>query len=220
MFTGIVEAIGAVAAIRSAASEGKILTIQTGLDLSESRIGDSIAINGVCLTATALKSGEQSTFQADVSPETLARSTLGMIRIGDVVNLERALRLSDRIGGHLVSGHVDGIGRIRSIRNRGNAILMDFSIDSGLSRYIVEKGSIAIDGVSLTVNEIGDTHVEVSLIPHTAKMTTLGLKSIGAAVNIETDVIGKYVERLLLKSKETGRRQGIDMDLLARSGFL
>lgn len=220
MFTGIVEAIGAVSAIRSAASEGKVLTIQTGLDLSDSRIGDSIAVNGVCLTATALQPGGKSTFQADVSPETLSRSTLGTIRIGDAVNLERALRLSDRIGGHLVSGHVDGIGRIRSVRNRGNAILMAFSIESALSRYIVEKGSIAIDGVSLTVNEIGDTHVEVSLIPHTAKMTTLGLKSIGAAVNIETDVIGKYVERLLLKSKETVRHPGIDKEMLAKSGFL
>lgn len=220
MFTGIVEAIGAVSAIRSAASEGKVLTIQTGLDLSESRIGDSIAVNGVCLTATALQSGEKSTFQADVSPETLSRSTLGSIRIGDAVNLERALRLSDRIGGHLVSGHIDGIGRIRSIRNRGNAILMAFSIESALSRYIVEKGSIAIDGISLTVNEIGNSHVEVSLIPHTAKMTTLGLKRIGAAVNIETDVIGKYVERLLLKSRETGSHPGIDKDFLARSGFL
>ena len=137
MFTGIVEAIGAVSAIRSAASEGKVLTIQTGLDLSDSRIGDSIAINGVCLTATALQPGGKSTFQADVSPETLSRSTLGTIRIGDAVNLERALRLSDRIGGHLVSGHIDGIGRIRSIRNRGNAILMAFSIESALSRYIV-----------------------------------------------------------------------------------
>jgi len=220
MFTGIVEGLGTVSALRPSGSEGKSVVIRTDLDLSDSRIGDSIAVNGVCLTATHLEVGKPSLFQADISPETLSRSTLGMLRIGDRVHLERALRLSDRIGGHLVSGHVDTVGRIRSVRRRGNALLMAFSIDPSLSKYIVEKGSIAIDGISLTVNQVREGEVEVSLIPHTADVTILAEKPVGTTVNIETDIIGKYVERLLTRSGSLRPKEGIGMDVLAKSGFL
>ncbi len=220
MFTGIVEGLGTVSAIRPCGSEGKSVAIRTDLDLSDSRIGDSIAVNGVCLTATHLEGGRPSVFQADISPETLSRSTLGRLQIGDRVHLERALRLSDRIGGHLVSGHIDAVGKIRSVRRRGNALLMAFSIDPVLSKYVVEKGSIAIDGISLTVNQVREDEVEVSLIPHTADVTTLAKKPVGTTVNIETDIIGKYVERLLNRSAGPRLKEGIGMDLLAKSGFL
>lgn len=220
MFTGIVEGLGTVSALRPSGSEGTSVVIRTDLDLVDSRIGDSIAVNGVCLTATHLEAGKPSVFQADISPETLSRSTLGMLRIGDRVHLERALRLSDRIGGHLVSGHVDAVGRVRSVRRRGNALLMTFSIDPSLSKYIVEKGSIAIDGISLTVNQVREGTVEVSLIPHTADVTTLSEKPVGTTVNIETDIIGKYVERLLSRSGGLRPKEGMGMDFLAKSGFL
>jgi riboflavin synthase len=221
MFTGIIESVGSVAAVQSAGA-GKRMTVHTDLDLSRTRIGDSIAVNGACLTAVAL---EKNRFAVDISPESLKRTTLGQLTIGQEVNLERALRLSDRIDGHLVSGHIDGIGHISSRNTDGNAIVIGFSVPSSLSRYMIEKGSVAIDGISLTVNSVAKEAFSVSIIPHTAEMTTLKSKSAGDAVNIETDMIGKYVAKFMIgvnmgDPEHADGPSGIDMEFLAKTGFI
>lgn len=221
MFTGIIEGLGTIAAIQPA-GQGSRLAITSDFDLTGTRIGDSIAVNGACLTAVILK-GRQ--FSVDVSPETLKRSILGRIKIGDRINLERAMRLSDRLDGHLVSGHVDGMGILRDRRTLANAIVLVFSVPACLSRYMIEKGSVAVDGTSLTINRCDSTSFEVSIIPHTAGLTTIGLKKVGDAVNIETDMIGKYVERFVMNRGLADRPieesdGGIDMALLAKSGFI
>lgn len=221
MFTGIIESLGSVAAIQ-ATGAGRRMTVSTALDLTETRIGDSIAVNGACLTAVTL---ENHRFGVDISPESLKRTTLGQLRIGQEVNLERALRLSDRLDGHLVSGHIDGIGHIRSRVADGKWIVIGISVPASLLRYMIEKGSVAVDGISLTINSVGKAEFSVSVIPHTAQMTTLISKSAGDAVNIETDMIGKYVERFMTAGQPKGHdradgRPGIDMQFLSRSGFL
>ena len=221
MFTGIIEGLGTICGIRSH-GEGQRLTIEADFALEGTRIGDSIAVNGACLTAVVLQGRR---FEADVSPETLARTAFRQTRIAERVNLERALRLSDRIDGHLVSGHIDAVGVLRSRHKKGNAIVIGFDVPAALSRYMIEKGSVAVDGVSLTLNQVARGGFEVSIIPHTAKLTTVGFKPVGAAVNIETDLIGKYVERFLSHPKgseaaEEGAPAGIDMALLAKNGFL
>jgi riboflavin synthase len=165
-------------------------------------------------------------FGVDVSPETLDRSVLGKIKIGERVNLERALRLSDRLDGHLVSGHVDGIGTLGGRRTLANAIVITINVPEDLARYMIEKGSVAVDGISLTINRCDSTSFDVSIIPHTAALTTIGLKKVGDAVNIETDMIGKYVERFVLNRDRTTRTRAeasdgaIDMAFLAKSGFI
>jgi riboflavin synthase len=221
MFTGIIEGLGTVTAIHPA-GRGSRFSITSDFNLTGTRIGDSIAVNGACLTAVIL---EGKRFTVDVSPETLDRSILGGIKIGERVNLERALRLSDRLDGHLVSGHVDGVGTLRERRTLANAIVITYQVPEALSRYMIEKGSVAVDGTSLTVNRCDSTSFDVSIIPHTAGLTTIGLKKVGAAVNIETDMIGKYVERFILNrgpadEKAADRDGGIDMALLAKSGFI
>jgi riboflavin synthase len=218
MFTGIIEGMGTLTSIQPS-GEGKRITIQSDFDLGNTRLGDSIAVNGVCLTATDL--GNRY-FSADVSPETLARSTFRTAKVGDRMNLERALRLSDRLGGHLVSGHIDGVGSLRKKTRKGNAWILSISVPETLSRYIIEKGSIAVDGVSLTINQCSATQVEVSIIPHTAGMTTVGIKHPGDPVNIETDMIGKYVEKLIAPYTHdpSARPQSLDISVLARAGFL
>lgn len=221
MFTGIIEGLGTITAIHPS-GQGSRLSITSDFDLTGTRIGDSIAVNGACLTAVILQGRR---FTVDVSPETLMRSVLGKIKIGERVNLERALRLSDRLDGHLVSGHVDGIGTLRHRRTLANAIVITTSVPGSLSRYIIEKGSVAVDGTSLTVNRCDRASFDVSIIPHTAGLTTIGLKKVGDAVNIETDMIGKYVERFVLNRGPAGRKAeesdtGIDMALLAKSGFI
>ena len=221
MFTGIIEGLGTITAIHSS-GQGSRMTITSDFDLAGTRIGDSIAVNGACLTAVSL-SGRR--FSVDVAPETLKRSVLGRVGIGERVNLERALRLSDRIDGHLVSGHVDGVGVLRGRRTLSNAILITCSVPPALARYMIEKGSVAVDGTSLTINRCDRTSFDVSIIPHTAGLTTIGFKKVGDAVNIETDMIGKYVERFLLDRGTTERPAaeadgGIDMAFLAKSGFL
>lgn len=221
MFTGIIEGLGTITAIHPA-GQGSRMTITSDLDLESTRIGDSIAVNGACLTAVTLQ-GRQ--FTVDVSPETLQRSVLGKIKIGEQVNLERALRLSDRLDGHLVSGHVDGIGILRGRRSLGNAIVITYRVPASLSRYMIEKGSVAVDGTSLTINRCDNASFDVSIIPYTSVLTTIGLKKVGDAVNIETDMIGKYVERFVLNrnpAKDTGVADddGIDMAFLAKSGFI
>lgn len=218
MFTGIIQGLGTIVGARKS-DRGAQITIESDFPLEGAKIGDSIAVNGACLTATTL-SGRR--FTADVSPETLRRSTFSSVQIRDRVNLERAMRLSERIDGHLVSGHIDGTSTLMSRRAEWNAILLTYSAPRHLTRYMIEKGSVAIDGVSLTINESGAGEFSVSVIPHTAEMTTIGLKKVGDSVNIETDLIGKYVERFVLEKQENSKTasRGIDMALLAKSGFL
>ena len=221
MFTGIIEGLGTIAAIHPS-GQGSRFSITSEFDLTGTRIGDSIAVNGACLTAVMLQGRR---FTVDVSPETLMRSVLGRIKIGDRVNLERSLRLSDRLDGHLVSGHVDGTGTLRERKTLANAIVITTSVPESLSRYMIEKGSVAVDGTSLTINRCDSASFDVSIIPHTAALTTIGLKKVGDAVNIETDMIGKYVERFVLNPGPANRKTeeshgGIDMAFLAKSGFI
>ena len=219
MFTGIIEGLGTVAGMRPSGL-GRRLTVDADFDLSGTKTGDSLSVSGACLTAITVESRR---FQADVSPETLKRTIFQKTKIGDRVNLERALVLSDRIDGHLVSGHVDGTGLIRAKQPAGNATLVTIEVPAWMSRYIIGKGSVAVDGISLTVNTCGPDRFEVSIIPHTGKLTTVGLKQNGAHVNIETDMIGKYVERFMdayPKEAAKGETSKVDMNLLARTGFL
>ena len=203
--------------------KGRRIGVSTDFLLEKTKIGDSIAVNGACLTAVSISG---SHFEADLSPETLSISTMDQIQAGQRVNIERALRLSDRLDGHLVSGHIDGIGRIVSREQDSNAVRITISVAEALSRYMIRKGSVAVDGVSLTINKCDHQGFEVSIIPHTAKLTTVGFKKIGDRVNIESDVIGKYVERFVKwgsteeDTAHKARQSSIDMQLLARTGFL
>ncbi|HNY72479.1 MAG TPA: riboflavin synthase [Syntrophales bacterium] len=214
MFTGIIQALGTMSRLVRQGDEG-LLSITTDLPLEDVLIGDSIAVNGVCLTVTA--KGSQ-TFTADVSAETLARTNLGNLHPGVSVNLEKSLRLQDFLGGHLVLGHVDGLGRISEKTVRTKSLLFVFEVPDGLSKYIVEKGSVAVDGISLTVNRCVRNQFHVNMIPHTAHKTTLGSKRVSDLVNIETDIIGKYVERLM--QHRGGAGPGVDWKLLSEKGFL
>ena len=193
MFSGIVAEIGTVKALEET-GEAASLTIEASPAFSDVAIGESIAVNGVCLTVVDHRGG---VFVVDISPETLRATNLGELRPGDGVNLERSLSLNDRIGGHLVSGHVDGVGRIIAKRPEANALHYDLQVPRGLMRYVVPKGSIAVDGISLTVVACRPDGFQVTIIPHTAAVTTIGRKALGATVNLECDMIGKYVERAL-----------------------
>jgi len=218
MFTGLVEGIGKVKSVRRIRDD-MALTIAPPFDVSECRIGDSISVDGVCLTVTELS---DTVFSMDVSGETLSRSTLSEIRQGGEVNLERALRLSDRLGGHLVLGHVDGLGRILKKESQQRSWVLRIGIDENLSRYTIAKGSVAVDGISLTINRCEDIFFEVNIIVQTGKETTLLKKNVGHRVNIETDLIGKYVEKLFLKDRsypEEKKASGIDLEMLIRNGF-
>lgn len=218
MFTGIIEGLGAITFVRPA-GQGKRLAIAAAFDLTGTKVGDSISVSGACLTAVSI-SGRQ--FEVDVSPETLAKTTLGAVRVGERVNLERALRLSDRIDGHLVSGHTDGTGVIDSKEMLGNALIVTVAVAEELTHYMIAKGSVAVDGVSLTINHLDPGRFTVSIIPHTAGLTTIGFKQRGERVNIEVDLIGKYVEKFL--SAQQGRRTnpagGVSMELLAKAGYI
>lgn len=218
MFTGIIEGLGAITFVRPA-GQGKRLAIAAAFDLTGTKVGDSISVSGACLTAVSI-SGRQ--FEVDVSPETLAKTTLGTVRVGERVNLERALRLSDRIDGHLVSGHTDGTGVIDSKETLGNAVIVTVAVAEELTHYMIAKGSVAVDGVSLTINHLDPSRFTVSIIPYTAGLTTIGFKQRGERVNIEVDLIGKYVEKFL--SAQQGRRTspaaGVSMELLAKAGYL
>lgn len=221
MFTGIIEGLGTVKSVTRAAG-GRRMGIEADFSLEKIRVGDSIAVSGACLTVVGF---QHNIFEVDIAPETLSKTTLGRTKTGDRVNLEQALLLGDRLGGHLVSGHVDGIGVVQAKRPMANAVLFAFGVPEALSRYIIQKGSIAVDGISLTVNACNRTSFEVSIIPHTAKITTMGFKKVGDPVNIETDMIGKYVERLTqhLAEGETQAKNGsssIEKTLLAKTGFL
>jgi riboflavin synthase len=219
MFTGLIETVGVIDQIGKKRNSFQI-RITAVLDLSKSDIGASIAVDGVCLTAVAV---EKNAFAVEASPETLARTTLNERKRGDRVNLEQALQLSDRLGGHLVTGHIDGIGEVISTTKDSNAWVIGISIPPALTRYLVKKGSVGVDGVSLTVNELEGNAFTVSIIPHTAQNATIGTKRIGEKVNIETDLIGKYVERFLneaaLLPKIKGKSPSIDTDFLNKHGF-
>ena len=211
--------MGTLAGMRTSAA-GTVLTVASDFALEGTRIGDSISVNGACLTVIRM---QDRRFDADVSPETLARTTFRKAKVGERVNLERALRFSDRLDGHLVAGHVDGTGQLVERRRQANAWIVDVTAPSSLLRYMIEKGSVAVDGISLTVNRCATDRFQVSVIPHTAKLTTIGFKKVGDEVHIETDLIGKYVERFVTEPKAAGRgsnRGQVSMDLLARSGFV
>ena len=212
MFTGIIEETGSVARVLQGGTSGEI-RINASYVLEGTKLGDSIAVNGVCLTVTGLY---DDGFTADVMPETLRRSNLGRLRSGDRVNLERAMAADGRFGGHIVSGHIDGTGEIVSLRNEGNAVWVRIRAKEEILALIVEKGSITIDGISLTVATLGTDHFEVSIIPHTGQQTTLLKKKPGDKVNLENDIIGKYVQRLLGKSTQSS---GITESFLAEHGF-
>ncbi|GAB1594533.1 riboflavin synthase [Lysobacter claricitrinus] len=194
MFTGIIEGVGAIAAVEPRGGDVR-LRIGTGtLAFDEVRLGESIAVNGVCLTVVAF---DASSFEADASTETLSLTTLGRLAVDSPVNLERAMRPSDRLGGHLVSGHVDGVGAVVSVHEDARAQRWRFSAPRALLRYIAKKGSICVDGVSLTVNEVDDDGFEVALVPHTVAHTAFSSTNVGDAVNLEIDLVARYVERLL-----------------------
>jgi riboflavin synthase len=217
MFTGIVEEIGKVRRIVYGSSSIK-LSIQCNKVMEDAKLGDSIAVNGICLTVADKKSDE---FTADVMPETMRKTGLGELKVGYPVNLERALRLNDRLGGHIVSGHIDGTGVVIDITREDNAIWLTIEADASVLKYIVMKGSVALDGTSLTVAYVDEKCFKVSLIPHTAGITTLGAKEVGSSVNIECDMLGKYVEKLILNNTSTvnNKPKGISLDFLIKNGF-
>lgn len=215
MFTGLIQAVGTVRQLQrdGSATWLQISAKTLGDDL---QLGESIAVNGVCLTLTSC---DNDSFTADVSPETLKCSNLGNLRPQDKVNLERALRLSDRLGGHLVSGHIDSVGRIRRRTQDRNAVRFEIALDSTNLRYLVSKGSVAIDGISLTINSVDSSGFGVAIIPHSLERTTLKDKREGDLVNIETDILGRYVERLL-QGGGSAPRGGLSLEFLAKNGFM
>jgi riboflavin synthase len=219
MFTGLIEGVGKVSGVRRSRNEMRV-TIMTPFDTTDCQIGESISVNGACLTVTEIREGSLS---MDVSGETLSRSTLRLLKGGDAVNLERALRLTDRLGGHLVLGHVDGIGTIVRKDASGQSWVIRIRIEDALSRYIIEKGSVAVDGISLTINACENDFFEVNIIPQTGAATTLLRKEIGDLVNIETDLIGKYMEKLFLREgprRDQKNASGIDLETLVKQGFV
>lgn len=213
MFTGLIEAMGEVARIERRGSSAR-LVVKAPLPAGEIKPGDSIAVNGICLTVVGIDPGS---FTFDVSPETLDRTAFRQLKSGSPVNLERALRLCDRLGGHIVTGHVDCIAVVTELREVSGNIVVTFRIPREYAGSLIEKGSVAIDGISLTVNSVADESFAVNVIPHTSVKTTLQAKRPGEEVNIETDIIGKYVKRLL-SGKKNG--DGVTLDLLAKNGFL
>lgn len=223
MFTGIIEETGKVEAVAKG-SNSAVITIATVKVLEDTKIGDSIAVNGVCLTVTSI-SGRK--FSADVMAETLRRSSLGSLKHGSMVNLERAMAANGRFGGHIVSGHIDGVGVISSFEKEDNAVWVEIETPAKILRYIVEKGSITIDGISLTVAKLTDSSFAVSVIPHTGEETTLLNRNPGDIVNLENDIVGKYVERLMNfktddrdnKSEERNNSDSITMNFLNENGF-
>ena len=233
MFTGLVEDLGTIVSIASASGGGARLSLRTRLPEADLFHGASVAVDGACLTVVAREGigggqGESQLVSFDASPETLNRTTLGLRRAGDRVNLERPLALGDRLGGHLVLGHVDGIGHLVSRIPQGEGVRFRVSLPEGLSPLVVEKGSITLDGVSLTVNELlGEDDLALFLIPESLRATTWGLKQPGEAINCEADILGKHVARLLAtghfsapKPGGGGGRRGVDLPLLDRTGFL
>lgn len=215
MFTGIVEEIGKIQNVKRN-TKSSVLAIKCKKIFEDIHIGDSVSVNGVCLTVTTFNN---EIFTADVMNETLSRSSLGNLKKGSYVNLERAMSANGRFGGHIVSGHIDGTGKIIKIEKDDNAIWYTMTVEENLIKYIVEKGSIAIDGISLTVAKVNEKNFSVSIIPHTAQETILSHRLVGDIVNIENDVIGKYVEKLITFGKNKKYESNITMDFLINNGF-
>ena len=218
MFTGIILGRGTVVEKRSSGS-GMIFSLESDFELTDPEEGESIAVNGVCLTAKNISTGR---FTVDVSPESLARTNLGRLSVGSKVNLERALRLSDRLGGHMVSGHVDAVSKVLERRPVGDFVQFTFAVPPGLGKYIIKKGSIAIDGTSLTVNSCNEKSFSIVVIPHTLEVTLLGTLREGDSVNIEVDLIGKYVEKMLQAGQDDPQNSHgtINPEFLAKHGFM
>lgn len=212
MFTGIIEETGTVRSIKNG-GRSAVVTVGASKVLDDLKQGDSIAVNGVCLTVISLS---ESSFSADVMHETMGRSNLWNLNVGSIVNLERAMPLNGRLGGHIVAGHIDGIGVISGMRQDENAVWFTIRTSPDILRFVIEKGSVAIDGISLTIAGVSEQTFSVSMIPHTTRHTTLGKKRIGDAVNLENDCIGKYVEKLL---RAPGGQSGISKEFLSRYGF-
>lgn len=219
MFTGIIEAVGKIQRININHEGARLVIDSSTLDMSDVKLGDSIATNGICLTVVAFN---QASFTADVSKETLSRTGFANYQRGQQVNLEKAMLPTTRFGGHIVSGHVDGISEIKSISNNGNSIEYWLSMGSDLAPYIAEKGSITIDGVSLTVNSLNEDSFRLTIVPHTSAQTIMPTYQVGAKVNIEVDVMARYIERLLLKKENSNQTSpsGVTETLLRQSGFL
>ncbi|WP_078118748.1 riboflavin synthase [Thiosocius teredinicola] len=218
MFTGIIQAIGEVADLQQRGGDVRLRVLTGKLDLSDVELGDSIAVNGVCLTAVDLPGDG---FVADVSRETLSLTSLGQLGSGSKVNLEKALTLATRLGGHLVSGHVDGLGKVVERHDDARSVRFSIEAPTELARYIAHKGSITVDGTSLTVNAVDGCRFELNIVPHTLQETIMGGYGVGSKVNLEVDLVARYLERLLLGDKAAEPGAGsIDMDLLARTGFL
>jgi riboflavin synthase len=217
MFTGLIEGTGKLKTIEPRGKDMR-LSIQASFDLEGFQTGESVAVDGVCLTVV---SWQARAFTVDVSQETLSRTTLGQRSVGDEVNLERALRLGDRLGGHLVNGHVDGKARVMARKQRGDSLVFVFEVVAELGRYIIGKGSVAVNGVSLTVNRCDEQSFDVNIVPHTARVTTIGSLRVGHEVNIEVDIIGKYVERFVrpMQESDSPSTGGVDRGFLAKHGF-
>lgn len=215
MFTGIIEEVGKVQGVIKSSKSAKII-INASKVLQDVNLGDSISTNGVCLTVTEFST---NSFTVDVMAETMRKSNLYQLNTGDEVNLERALRVGDRLGGHIVSGHIDGTGIITNYEKEDNAIWVTVKGEAEILRYIVQKGSITIDGISLTVAHIDDKVFKVSIIPHTKEVTTLLRKKIGDVVNLECDMVGKYIEKLIVSKEGTKEEERIDLDFLRHNGF-
>ena len=218
MFTGLIEGTGKLKTIESRGKDMR-LSIEASFDLEGFQTGESVAVDGVCLTVV---SWQGKVFTVDVSQETLSRSTLGQRSTGDEVNLERALRLGDRLGGHLVNGHVDGNARVMARKQRGDSLVFTFELAAELGRYIIEKGSVAVNGVSLTVNRCDEQSFEVNIVPHTVRWTTIGSWRVGDEVNIEVDIIGKYVERFVrtMQEGDSPSESGVNRGFLTKHGFI
>jgi len=220
MFTGIIEAIGSVAAMQDKGGDMRLTLNTDKLDMSDVALGDSIAVNGVCLTAIDMTT---SSFSADVSAETLRLTSLGNLKTGSHVNLEKALTLQTRLGGHMVSGHVDGLGKVLERKDDARSVWFLIEAPRELARYIVHKGSITVDGTSLTVNAVNGNEFELNIVPHTLQETIMDSYKPGTAINLEVDIIGRYLERLLLGDKAADKGaagSGVDMALLHKAGFV
>jgi len=227
MFTGIIETVGKVGVIEKTHDDARFLIDVRNLDLQDVAIGESIAVNGVCLTVTALPGNG---FWTDVSGETLIRTTLSALKTGSEINLEKSLLPTTRLGGHLVSGHVDGVGEVLNKKDAGRSVQFDIKVPKNLAKYIAEKGSICIDGVSLTINSVAGATLSINIIPHTLTETIIGSYKTGTRVNIEVDIVARYLERLLLGDKagnigshdkglQDKGSQGITLELLKEQGF-
>tara|TARA_R110000824_G_scaffold336_10_gene2347 strand:+ start:33184 stop:33861 length:678 start_codon:yes stop_codon:yes gene_type:complete len=224
MFTGIIEATGTVKSLQKAEGDYRLVIASGSLDYSDIVLGDSIAVSGVCLTVTEL---EGDTFSADVSNETMQCTNLAELRAGALVNLELALKPESRMGGHIVSGHVDGLATLKSRLKDDGSLLLTFTAPDELAHYVARKGSVCIDGISLTVNDVDGVHFSVNIIPHTALETTIQSYQVGRKVNLEVDLISRYLERLLQKNKpgdlnamDSINKEGLSLELLRTSGFI